>query len=458
MTLTKNLIIVAVVFLISGLILESKTAAQLSDYQSLTSFTKERVWESKQGSTKTGRLVSLGARDEVEIAISGKPEPFKLRLAQLSEKDQEFIARLREKAYKNVLTKSNKLATAKEVRNLYQKLSSDSLVPPENRKDFEALLEVLNRHAATDSISIPGEFIKPKELEARKEEANQLIVDWIKESRADFNRSKNKVETYESKKLNDAIRKDPTSVEAVLLLSLLYGLKEGDLKAEERRLTDAIETAQRYAGIASDHEKYNMAGAFNNLAVNCCRQNRINKALRHWNNAADFADEEIKRIVGENLVRLTEFAETSKSRGANTGLSATSQELKKAEELFGTYSPETTTGGWKLVVPKDADGKVRANISFVLAKKTKFVGQVIKDNRCINCYGSSVVQCPNTICRRGKIPVELYRDRYMRLQDGKRVFLGKVPAGTRWDPCPTCRGNKKGVVKCPCCSGTGSQE
>lgn len=452
----KNLAIGSVLFYIIGWLPINDLAAQLDSYRNLTSFTNERVWKSAQGTSVTGKLVSLGLEDEVEISVANKPEPIKLRLAQLSQKDQEFIERLRDKAFKNTFTDSQKLSTAKEVRDLYQQLSVDGLVPLKNKKNFQDLLEVLNRKAEADSISIPGEFIEPRELEERKKEASRSIDNWISESNKNYRRLKND-ETLETKELKAAIRKDPTSVDGVLLLSLLYGLKEGNLDAEERRLTDATETARRYVSLASEAEKYNMAGAFNNLAVNCCRQNQVNKALRHWTNAADFADHEIKKIIGENLVRLTRFTQnTSKASASTTGLSATSQELKRAEKLFEIFSPVSTTGGWKLVVPKGPDGKIRDNIPFILAPKTIFMGDVIGDTRCVKCLGSGLNRCPYKICRRGKVPTKLYKDRYITLANGSRKSVGKAPAGTRWDPCPTCRGHNK--VKCPCCSGSGKQK
>ena len=454
----QNLAVFSIFCFSISLLFNNQLPAQLDQYQRLTTFTKERVWESAQGTKLTGKLVSLGLDDEIEIVASSKPEPIKLRLKQLSKQDQQFIARLREEALKDTVADARQLGTAPEVRDLYQKLISDGLAPPENKKNLQALLEILNRHAEANSISIPGEFLKPRELEERKKEARQLIENWISESNEDFRNLKNG-DTLETKKIKEAIRKDPTSVEAVLLLSLLYGLKEGNLEAEERRLTDATETAKRYSKMSDENEGYNMAGAFNNLAVNCCRQNQVNKALRHWTNAAELADGEIKEIIGENLVRLTELAQnTSEVTKANTGLAATKQELNRAEELFEIFNPVSTKGGWKLVVPKDKDGQVRENIPFVLAPKTTFLAQVIGDTRCMRCSGLGLDGCPNKPCKRGKVSTKLYKDRYITMSDGSRRHVGKAPAGVRWDPCPVCRGHEKGLVKCPTCSGSGAQK
>ena len=447
-----NIVIVSVLYCATGFLSNNELVAQFYDYNKLTFFTREKAWESAGGNTKTGKLVSLGLDDEVEILETGKSEPIKLLLGQLCKKDQEFIARFRDKALKSTFADSRKLSTAEEVRDLYQKLFFDGLVPPDNKKNFQNLLEVLNRHAASDCISIPGEFIKPKELAARKKEANQLIDDWISESNEDHSRLK-RGETLETKTLKAAIRKDPTSVEGILLLSLLYGIKEGGLEAEERRLVDAIETARRYHGLANETEKYNMAGAFNNLAVNCCRQNLLNKALRHWTEAAAIADGEIKEIIGENLVRVTRLAQNDSK--LNTGLSASKQELRRAEELFKTFNPKSSTGGWKLVVPKGADGQVRSNIPFVLAPKTTFEGEVIGDTRCLKCFGSGQTRCPNPTCTRGAVPEEYTIDKYITYPNGTKQYAGKGVA-VRKVRCPTCFGDSE--VKCPCCTGSGTQK
>ena len=454
----KNFTLVSFVYCTAILLSSNELVAQLDDYKKLTAFTKMRVWESVQGTKLTGKLVSLDSGDGLEIVVSDKPERIKLRLEQLSKKDQDFIARFRDKALEDTKSDSRKLGTAEEVRDLYQKLSFDGLVPRKSRENFQALLELLNRHAAANSISIPGEFIKPKELKARKEEARQLIDTWISESNKYYKGLK-EGEKLETELVKSAIKKDPTSVEGIVLLSLLFGLKESELRAEMRRLEDAIEAGQRYGGIASDHERFNIAAAYNNLAVNCCRQGQVNKALRHWENAADFANGEIKKTVGENLVRLENLAQsTSKVREKFTGLAATERELARLDKLLKIYAPQDTTGGWKLIVPKDVEGRVRTNMPFILAPRTTFMGQVIGDTRCLHCFGSTLVSCPNKPCTRGRIKIPLTRPRYITMANGSRKYVGEAPAGFRFDPCPVCRGHEKGLVKCPTCNGSGAQK
>jgi len=423
----------------------------------LAAFTKERVWESAQGTNITGSLVSLGLNDEVEIFASSKSKSIHLRLGQLSKADQEFIEKFRSKAYAGAMSDSRKLSTALGVLVLYEKLLADGLVPPKKRTQFKLDIEELKTHAASNSIVISGGFIKRSELKIRKQEAKHLIDSWISESNRYYKGLKDN-EPLETKLLKSAIRKDPTSVEGIVLLSLLYGLRESNLDAEERKLTDALEVGERYSNLASEHGRYNIAGAYNNLAVNCCRRNQVNKALRYWSRAADFADDEIDKTIGENLVRLLKFAQnTSEVVDKNTGLSATLEELERAEELQSVFSPVSTTGGWKLVIPKNIEGEVRSEMPFILARRTQLSGQVISDARCLRCYGIGKTRCPYKPCKRGRVPVEIYKDRYVTLTDGTRKRVGKALAGIRWDPCPTCRGAEKGLIKCPSCAGKGRQ-
>jgi len=456
----KSLAIASVLLCAIGFLSTYELSAQLDDYTKLTTFTKERTWESAQGTSITGRLVSLGLKDEVEIFVASKSASINLRLGQLSQADQQFIEKFRVKAYEGARKESRKLSTALAVHVLYEKLFDDGLVPLEKRNQFKLEIEELERQAAAKSIKVSGGFIKPQELEARKQEAKKLIDDWVDESNR-YYKSLKKSEPLETKLVKSAIQKDPTSVEGIVLLSLLYGLRESDLDAEERKLVDALEVGERFSNISSKHDRYNIAGAYNNLAVNCCRQNQVNKALRYWTIAADFSDASIDKTIGENLVRLLEFTQNisgKKKKKNNTGLSATLKELKRAEELQVVFNPVSTTGGWKLVVPKDINGEVRTNMPFILAAQTAFKASLISDSRCLRCFGLGRTRCPNRPCKRGKIPVEILRDQYITLPNGKRKHIGKAVAGIRWDPCPVCRGDEVGMVKCPTCRGKGKQE
>ena len=159
------------------------------------------------------------------------------------------------------------------------------------------------------------------------------------------------------------------------------------------------------------------------------------------------------------MVRLDNLAQnTSKVREKSTGLSATKQELARVNELLKIFPPQDTTGGWKLIAPKDMEGQVRSDLPFILAPKTRFMGQVIGDTRCLHCFGSTLVSCPNNPCTRGRIKIPLTKPRYIKLANGSRKYVGEAPAGFRLDPCPVCRGHKKGLVKCPTCKGSGAQK
>ena len=210
-------------------------------------FTKVRVWTDKTGEFKTKTKIETVDNDSLVLELEDKSKK-KLRHDVLSQSDLEFLDDYRAALLKQADSKAKDIIRNRETLNHYQAFLKTNFVSVEDQKLINEKIGQLEFEIFSGkTIVLPSGAVTEKELLAKKMEASEMITHWIED-----------VKTREAESadmLRDAIKRDPTSLEASILLSIYYEVNQYKHQTAQRHLVDAVRRGKKFLPIASESDK-----------------------------------------------------------------------------------------------------------------------------------------------------------------------------------------------------------
>jgi tetratricopeptide (TPR) repeat protein len=401
-------------------------------------FQKARKWTDATGKfNETANLISSNGDVAVIELADGRKKT--VAVDRLSTEDQKFVEKFVKSAFSDLKTRAKECVFAADALQLYRDFQESGLVSSDHRLEIESRIEVLLAQSEVDAIILDNKFLPKNQLLDFKSQTHQRIRDWINFANQRFALQKDVRE--DQKLLRLAIKDDPTSIDGLILLSLLLEVRDANYSAAQRHLEDAIRAGKRYLSISSENDKANLQIAMNNLGVSYARSNRLPKAYKTWTQSLELTTT-FSSLIKHNLARASLMVSNKKS-GLSTN-NSTKRDLQSYQSLGGA-------DGWKLMSPVAFDGKHWTDIRFVLASKFSTInGRTIEDRRCVKCNGTSLIRCLNKLCQNGSIRKDIYGRKVIQTPRGPRDG-GYGLLCVEHHKCPTCNGD--GQHRCPCCNG-----
>lgn len=404
----------------------------------LTRYYEIREWSDSSGKfSETAKLISSDGDTVVLKNDSGKNK--NIPVDRLSIKDQEFVKKFVKATFANLKSQAKDCLFAADALKHYRDYQKHGLVSTAHRLEIESRIEVLESQTKFEAVIVGDGFLPKSQLKETKETTKQQIKDWIAEANNQFTIKQDVAD--DQKLLRSAIRDDPTSIDGLILLSLLLEVKEANYSAAQRHLEIAVRQGTRYLPISTEDEKSNLQIAMNNLGVSYARSNRLAKAHRIWTRSLEMSNA-FGSLIEQNLAKASQMADNQRS-----GISANASTRRDLR----SYLSFGSSGGWKLMCPIAFDGNHWTDIRFILVGKfSTLTGQTIEDHRCVKCNGTSVIRCLNNLCQNGVIKKDIHGRKVIPTPQGPRDG-GYGLLRVEHHKCPTCRGD--GRHKCPCCTG-----
>lgn len=335
--------------------------------------------------------------------------------------------RQKPRTFANLSLQANDCRLAEEALVLYKQFLADSSIDENELLSARNNLPIWEARAAKKMVRFGTRWLEPGQVHELKKKATGLVEEAIQLVTS-------KQPEKACKKLNDASREDPESLQANFLSGLICIFGRRDLPAAKQAFYECVRRQP-------DH-----VSSLNNLALVEVRMQRYSDALAHWKTALDAAPP-----TGEMVQNIGRLAELSKTRACPVPPLA----LQRLAELCKSLPSQAqiayrTNVGW-LYMPFDAY-KGSENPWIVPDKDMggsrdgKHGLRIGEDAFCMRCGGLGGVKCPNKLCSGGSILV------------GKTMSVaGTDPMSGRsygmatpvYDKCPVCQGT--GKVRCPDC-------
>ena len=410
----------------------------VDSFGQLTKFKNLRTWSDSSGNFEvTAKLTSANSDEAVIVDENDKSMTVKFK--KLSVSDQKFVQNFSNAAFLKLKSDARECVYASDALTLYEDYVTEGLVGSSNRLLIESKIEALKKYSELQAIIVGDDFLPKAELPAQKNKTRDMVNDWITKVGLAGNAGK------DQKLLRAAIKGDPTSLDAAIILALYFDVHNAEHETAQRHLDNAVKRGMKFLPIATPNDKTNVLVALNNLAVSYARIDRIPKALKLWMKANEVSNASLPPEATHNIAKVNRMVNQR-----NSGLSTDADTRKALAKFSGLTNSQGGTGGWKLMCPKDCDGKTVTNLPFVLMKGYSVLsGGSIEDRRCVKCEGASRILCPSRVCKRGIVSHKNFGPRIMQTPNGP-IDLGYGFLGVEKKACTNCRGN--GVITCPYCS------
>ncbi|MFK7765659.1 MAG: hypothetical protein AB8B55_00350 [Mariniblastus sp.] len=402
----------------------------------LGGFTTTREWTDKTGKFKTFTKLESVTNDVLVLELNDGSKKT-LKPSVLSQPDLKFLGEYREAFFKQAESKAKALVLSRDILKHYNALLKTKFLSNENQKVIDERVRQLELEIFSGKIvTLPSGPITQEELQSKKDKASDLVGSWIKD-----------VKTRDAKDadvLRDAIKIDPTSLEASVLLAIYYEIHEYKHTTAQRHLADAIRRGKKYMAIASESDLVNLIAALNNLAVSHARQNQISKAIKLWSEADEIVKRKLPAPVFHNVAKLRRVLNRECS-----GITGNRSEENATYKFSSLLDANGSPGGWQFICPVSSDGTVRNNIEFMLTAFSSLESDTINETRCVACDGKQFLRCTAGLCKNGKIKLKVWGDTIFVHPSGTRQKIGRQVVGFNLIDCKACRGTGKRT--CPCC-------
>ena len=437
--------------LIAAVLLSCVSVSEVSAQESR--FAKQREWSNASGkfkrqakmlsATTTKVVLETDAGDNLSISIKG-----------LSTVDQEFVQSFLDSSFDDLKKRSRETLFASVLLETFREYETSGHMTEEQKPFVESQITELAKYADAEAINLPDGYLPLAELPEKKQQTKALVDSWINETSA------KRLEKRQTM-LREAIRTDPTSLDAAIILALFHEIKSVDARAAQRCLDSAIKSGTQYLEIGTESDKANLLVAMNNLAVSYVTSQNIAKAKRIWSEAFEVSAGVLPGPSIQNIIK------TNQMMGApNSGLKASKAVQKSFTEFservgairVGSEDPEEAKkksrkwlSGWQLMCPVDSEGNVRADLEILLANATaqELSESVFYDRTCLHCRGAAFLRCPNKSCREGKVRKEILGKKTMKTTDGGIHDMGVGVIRIDIVDCKVCKGEDR--VDCHCC-------
>lgn len=361
----------------------------------------------------------------------------RLPVERLSEADQKHARGFAEARFKEIKKVEDLSAVAAECFSEFKEYVDQGFVDDTNRLFVEARMEALEAHSKSKRVLVKEIYLSPEQFLELQKESAEKTREWLKGQA-----------TKSTKVLRGITADDPSCLTASLLLGIYYDIYEGDAKAAENVLEEAVEQGKRYRAVASEADRRNLYAAINNLAVANVRQGRVARAVKLWGEIVDSEFSGNAGIVKANVERVTKLVDKDFS-----GLTLNKRKKQDLSQLLSGKSLKSQKVlGWGVVLPVDQQLVEFNNVRFLVGEPRfqKIANGAIFDTRCVKCKGADLYVCPRDGCTKGTIPERVMG--WVYDSNGKPLY--KKVVDVIHHECPTCGGD--GFVPCPGCQ-KGSQ-
>jgi hypothetical protein len=413
-------------------------------------FTKLRGWSDASGKFKRQAKMLSATTAEVVLETDAG-DNLSIPLKVLSTADQEFVQSYLDKSFDDLKQRSRETIFASELLKAFSEYESSGHMTESQQSFVESRIAELNDHA--DEIVFLDGYLPVADLPEKKKQTKAMVDAWINGT------STNRLEKRQTM-LRDAIKADPTSMEAAIILALFHEIKSNDARAAQRCLDSAIKRSSPYLKVGTETDKANLLVAMNNLAVSYVTSQNIAKAKRVWGEAFELSSGQLPQPSIQNI------SKTNRMMGdINSGLKANSSLQKSfvefseqvgavqfsSDDSKAAKKRRKTSAGWQMMCPLDCEGNVRSDLEILLANTTlqELSGTVFYDRTCLQCRGAAFLRCPNKSCREGKVKKQIVGKKTMKTTDGGIHDMGVGVIRVDIIVCPVCKGEDK--VDCHCC-------
>ena len=330
------------------------------------------------------------------------------------------------RTFADLTQRANTCDTAVEVVALYKEFLADTSIGADELLSARNNLPIWESRAAKKMVRLGSRWMEPEQAAKLKEKTATLIQETIV-------LIESKQPDKARKKLSDASREDPESLEANFLSGLISVFGHRELNVAKREFSECV------------RRQPNHVPALNNLALVEVRLNKYTDAIAHWKTAVETAT--ASREISQNVGRLVELSR-------NRVCSVPVQTQKKLDELYNSLSSPVRSKyssriGW-LYMPfdthKGADKWIVPDKDMPGGGDPRHHLAIGEDALCMRCGGLGGVKCPNKQCMGGSVPAGQKVEAVNTMPGSGITAHATTP---KYANCLVCGG--RGKVRCPDC-------
>ena len=357
-----------------------------------------RTWTDRTGKFSTRAVLVRIEGDSVELRKEDGVL-VKLALDRLSDADQAFLHEQSsqpsspasspatpDNSQQNTLgrirSSEQKLLSAKKIADEYRSFLALPGITDSDRLAAERRLAELEPEAARDAVLIGNDFRLLEEIMALKKESEQAIDELV-------NGPPGKDGKEVLKLLKEISRKDPVSCRANFLLGIGFAVTARNFDLALDEFQECIRRLEAYGSLATAAPDLALPAMYNNLAIIQIRLGRLDAALKLWEAAAGDA-KSLPPALLENFTHEIVFINGSVASDGlnyfNSPEPTTLARYRKFAARIGLGEAqirEHNQHGWQYLNLTQSDQDPD------LAK----IRVAMVDVSCLNCNGSSRVQC-----------------------------------------------------------------
>lgn len=401
-------------------------------WSQIVSKEKSRTWQDSTGNFQVEAIL-VGAEDStVALRRTDNDQRIEIDLQKLSGKDRAYVKEFRQKVFDELKASMSQAVLAEQALSVLADFKRGGFSDDKIRLYLEEKTAEFTELSETNSIAVGKGHIPLAELPNFKANTSNQIRQWISEK---------SVENINT--LKRIAKDDKTSLDSLIVLGLYMHLHARSLDSADFYFSDAVEKGNLYKLISNEADKRNWIVALNNAAVNHARQRQVGYAIRKFK---EIPEEEYTDDIRFNISKLFRMVEAG-----DKGLVLEVAQLRRHAELKDKSGSLGTPGGWRLLLPSDAEGRVLTGLEFLFSDpgKQRLTSSYIEDSCCVVCSGAGFVKCESKLCHDGKEVEAFTNSKLIRNNRGDMV---RVPfMDKRLVTCQTCRGTAQS--RCRFCTG-----
>jgi hypothetical protein len=393
---------------------------------------KSRMWQDSTGNFQV-EAVLVGAEDStVALKKTDNDQRIEIDLQRLSSKDRAYVKEFREKVFDELKASLSQAVLAEQALSILADFQLGGFIDEETRRYVQDKTAEFTKLSETNSVSVGKQHIPLTELRTFKVNTSNQVRQWISEK---------SVQNINA--LKKIAKDDKTSLDSVIVLGLYMHLHARSLDSADFYFSDAISKGKLYEIVSDEADRRNLTVALNNAAVNHARQRQVGYAFRKF---SEIPEDQYTDDIRFNISKLFRMVESS-----DKGLMLEVAQLRRHAELRDKSGSLSQEGGWRLLLPSDAEGRVLTGLDFLFSDpaKQRLASTYIEDMCCVVCSGTGLVKCESKLCQGGKEVETFANHKMIRNNRGDMV---RVPfMDKRMVTCSTCRGTAQS--RCRFCTG-----